>query len=200
MSRFVSLIAAAALAAGPAFAQGVSSEAPPEDAAPPTAEALAAPLETPAPAEAAPAEAVAEAPASAPEVAADPNVYQVLRAGDRNMSCEALIAETNSLNAYILAEQQKAQKKKGGSKVARAAGGAATSTGLKAAGRFGLSRMAGSFGPLGAVAALAATDALADGAGAAVAQGGDSAPAQPQVMPEQQRMNHLLGIYREKGC
>lgn len=192
MYRVVSLIAAAALAASPAFAQ-VSSEAAPEDAAPPSAEAVA--VETPAPpvAEAAPEAAPAE------QVAVDPSVYQVLRAGDRALSCDQLIAETNALNAGILAAQQKAAKGKAGGKFAKGVAGGTTAGAMKTAGRFGLSRMAGSFGPMGALVALAATDAVADQTGAAIANSG-SAPATPQVTPEQQRMNHLLGLYREKAC
>lgn len=200
MYRVVSLLAAAALAASPALAQ-VSSEAPPEDTAPPPAASVA--VETPAPPPAAdPAPEAAPAPETAPEpqVAVDPNVYQVLRAGDRSMSCDQLIAETNGLNASIMAAQQKASKGKAGSKFARGVAGGTTAGAMKTAGRFGLSRMAGSFGPMGALVAMAATDAVADSTGAAIANGGGADTAQPQVTPEQQRMNHLLSLYREKGC
>ncbi len=188
MTRIVSLIAVAALAATPALAQT------PEAAT--TATVTPAVDVTPAP------EAVVEAapaPAAEPQVAVDPNVYQVLRAGDRNLTCDQIIAETNTLNAGILAAQKKAQKGKAGGKFAKGVAGGTTAGAMKTAGRFGLSRMAGSLGPMGALVAIAATDAVADSTGQAIANSGD-APEQPQVAPEQQRMNHLLGIYREKGC
>ena len=42
----------------------------------------------------------------------DPNVYQVLRAGDREMSCDQLSAEANALNAQLLADQKAAAKRR----------------------------------------------------------------------------------------
>lgn len=192
MVRVVSLLAAAALIASPALAQ-VSGEAPPAD---PAAAETPAP---PAAAEPAPEAPAPEAPAPEAQAAVDPSVYQVLRSGDRQMSCEQLAAEANTLNAGILEGQKQAAKAKKSGRFARGVAGGTAAGGVRVAGRMGLSRMAGGLGPLGGLVALAATDAVADQAGRSIAEGGQDA-AQPQVAPEQQRMNHLLGLYREKGC
>ncbi len=128
----------------------------------------------------------------AQEPAAADQPYQVLRPGDRDMSCEQLASEANSLNAVILS-QQKSRDSGASHKVAGAVGGGL----LKSAGRFGLGRIGG----FGGLVARAAADQAANSAGEAIANGGDSsANAAPTVTPEQQRMNHLLGLYKEKGC
>ncbi|MDP1632857.1 MAG: hypothetical protein Q8L66_15680 [Caulobacter sp.] len=171
MTRFTALIVAATLAAAPAMAQ---------DAAP-----------------AAPA-----AEAAAPEtVAPDPDVYQVLRSGDRQMSCEAIGNEANTLNAELQSEQAEAAKKARKAKTGRGLMGGATGGVLAGAARYGLGRgmMGGAFSPMVAQAAVSATDSVAASAGRAVAEGGD-VDAPTGVSPKQQRMNHLLGLYREKKC
>jgi hypothetical protein len=193
MKRITALVTAAALIATPTLArQPVSSEAPPEDAAPPPAASLAQP--------AAPATAEA-APASAPAPTIDPSIYQVLRTGDRQMSCEALAGEANTLNAELMAEQQEAAKKSRKAKAGKGIMGGAAGGLLAGAARYGLARgmMGGALSPLVAQAAVAATDSTAMAAGAAIANSGDDgAPA--TVSPKQQRMNHLLSLYREKQC
>lgn len=167
--------AALLVLAGPAFAQEV--EAPSPDPA-------------------------TEAPAAAPEappIAADPNVYQVLRTGDREMSCEALGAEANALNATLLADAQKAQKGAGAKQFGRSVAGGVTGGAMKVGGRMMLGRVIGGMTPFGGLVAVAANDAIADAAAQKIASGpSETAPA--AVSPEQQRMNHLLGLYREKGC
>jgi hypothetical protein len=193
MKRITALVTAAALIATPTLArQPVSSEAPPEDAAPPPAASLAQP--------AAPATAEA-APASAPAPTIDPSIYQVLRTGDRQMSCEALAGEANTLNAELMAEQQEAAKKSRKAKAGKGIMGGAAGGLMAGAARYGLARgmMGGALSPLVAQAAVAATDSTAMAAGAAIANSGDDgAPA--TVSPKQQRMNHLLSLYREKQC
>lgn len=184
----------------PAADAAPAAEAPaPEAAAPAPAEA--APAAEAAPVDAAPVEAApqAEAVAAADAPPVDPNVYQVLRAGDRQMSCEALIGEANSLNAVLLAEAKEAQKRKGRSRLARGVAGNATTGAVRAGARMGLGRVIGGMTPFGGLVALAATEVAAQSAGQAVANSG---PAnEPEgVSPKQQRMNHLLALYREKGC
>jgi hypothetical protein len=193
MKRISALVTAAALIATPTLArQPVSSEAPPEDAAPPPAASLAQPA----------APATAEAPpASAPAPTIDPSIYQVLRTGDRQMSCEALAGEANTLNAELMAEQQEAAKKSRKAKAGKGIMGGAAGGLMAGAARYGLARgmMGGALSPLVAQAAVAATDSTAMAAGAAIANSGDDgAPA--TVSPKQQRMNHLLSLYREKQC
>ncbi len=190
MKRLTALMAAAALIASPALArQPASGVAQPKDAAPPPA---AGPVE-PTPA------APASAPAAAPTL--DPSIYQVLRTGDRQMSCEALAAEANTLNAELIAEQQDAARKAKKSKAGKGLMGGAAGGLMAGAARYGLARgmVGGALSPLVAQAAVAATDATAMAAGNAIANSGDEgAPA--TVSPKQQRMNHLLGLYREKQC
>lgn len=157
----------------------------------------AAPAEAAAPAAAMPAEAAPVELAAAPQ--SDPNVYQVLRTGDRQMSCDQLSAEANGLNAQLLADQKAAAKSAGRSRAGRAAGGAVAGGTMRAFGRFGINRIAGSLGPVGFIAAHAANDAASRATAETIANGGDDQSA-PSVTPAQQRMNHLLSIYKEKGC
>jgi hypothetical protein len=197
MSRITALIIAATLAAAPAYADPVSSEAPPEDAAPPPAAALVQPA-APAPAPAAQA-APAEAPA--PAAAIDPSIYQVLRTGDRQMSCEALANEANTLNAELMAEQQEAAKAAKKAKAGKGIMGGAAGGLMAGAARYGLARgmLGGAISAPVANAVVSVTDSTAAAAGKAIANSGDTgAPA--TVSPKQQRMNHLLSLYREKAC
>lgn len=192
MTRITALLVATALAAAPfaASAQAVSSEAAPEDAAPPPPAPPAA-VTPPAP--------VMEAPAA--PVAPDPSVYQVLRGGDRQMTCEALGAEANTLNAELMTEQQASAKKAKKAKAGKGLMGGVAGGVLGGAARYGLARgmMGGAFSPLIAQAAVAVTDSASQAAGQAIADSGDEGAA-PTVSPKQQRMNHLLGLYREKQC
>lgn len=186
-SLMISAAAAAALAcAGAAYGQT------PE----PAAETVSTVTEAPA-AEASLQPAVQAEPAAPP--VADPTVYQVLRTGDRQMSCEQLSYEANTLNAQLLAEQKVAQKKAGRSKAGRAVGGAVAGGALRTAGRIGLARFGGGLGAIGFMAAHAANDAASQGTAQVIANGGAGAEG-PGVTPQQQRMNHLLGVYREKQC
>lgn len=116
---------------------------------------------------------------------ADPNApFEVLKATDRDMSCADLAYETNRLNAWLLANQQAVVQK---------ANNAKTTSGLmRSAGRFGLSRIPG-LGGMGAKALDTANNVAAD----AVAANGQPTGI---TTPQQQRMNHLLVIYKEKAC
>jgi hypothetical protein len=182
MKRLVAATAIALFVTTPVLAQTSESmaTAAPAPAAAATAPIEAAPAPLPAPAEAAPP-------------AADPNVYQVLRVGDRDMSCEQLSAEANYLNAKLLSDQKTAANARAG----RAAGGAVAGGAMRAAGRFGINRLAGRFGPMGFAVAHAANDAVSQAAAENIARGGEVEGA---VTPEQQRMNHLLGLYKSKSC
>lgn len=129
----------------------------------------------------------------------EPGVYQVLRPGDRDLSCEALGAEANTLNAKLMADANQAQKGAGAKRFGRSVAGGVTGGAMKVGGRMMLGRVIGGMTPFGGLVAVAANDAIADSAGQAIANG-PAEPAQASVTPEQQRMNHLLGLYREKGC
>ncbi|MES2034473.1 MAG: hypothetical protein V4466_09875 [Pseudomonadota bacterium] len=200
MTRLIALIAAAALAASPTagLAQTVPSEAPPEDAGQSPASGPASLAE---PVREKVAEGASE-PAASPAIAGiDPSVYQVLRTGDRQMSCEALGAEANTLNAEVAAERQEAAKKAKKAKAGKGLMGGVAGGVLGGAARYGLARgmVGGAFSPLIAQAAVVVTDSTAQAAGQAIANSGDDSDLQT-VSPKQQRMDHLLGLYREKQC
>lgn len=136
--------------------------------------------------------------AATPSLAQD-EVYQVLRPGDRDMSCEALGAEANTLNAALATAAAKSQRGAGAKQFGRSVAGGVTGGAMKVGGRMMLGRVIGGMTPFGGLVAVAANDAMADATGQAIASGpSETAPA--VVAPEQQRMNHLLGLYREKGC
>ncbi len=183
MKRLICATAALALAAGAAVAQ-----TPDATALPP------APAENPPPAEPAAPAALPPAPMI------DPNVYQVLRPGDRAMSCEQIGGEANTLNAQLMAEQAEAAKQAQRAKQGRGMAGGLASGVLGGAARYGLARgmVGGAFSPFAAQALSAVADSSSQAVGQAVAAGGEVAA--PTVSPQQQRMNHLLGLYREKGC
>ncbi|WP_300572803.1 hypothetical protein [Phenylobacterium sp.] len=185
MKRLICATAALALAAGAAVAQT------PDPAALPPAPAESLPPAAP------PAPAPAAQPA-APVI--DPNVYQVLRPGDRAMSCEQIGGEANTLNAQLMAEQAEAAKQAQRAKQGRGMAGGLASGVLGGAARYGLARgmVGGAFSPFAAQALSAVADSSSQAIGQAVAAGGEVAA--PTVSPQQQRMNHLLGLYREKGC
>lgn len=186
MKRLLCLTVAGLAFAGAAIAQPVATDGAPA-AAPMTTESLAAQVAPPAP-------AAAEAPV------VDPNVYQVLRPGDRAMSCAQLGAEANTLNAQIMAEQQEQARQAQRAKQGRGIAGGLAGGVLGGAARYGLARgmVGGAFSPLAAHALAAAADSGSVAVGQAIANGSDVAA--PTVSPQQQRMNHLLGLYREKGC
>ncbi|MDP2214231.1 hypothetical protein [Phenylobacterium sp.] len=183
MKRLLCATAALVLAATGAVAQTT-------DAAPPLA------AEAPPPAVEAPA--VAPAAPAAPLI--DPNVYQVLRPGDRAMSCEQIGAEANTLNAQLMAEQAEAAKQAQRAKQGRGMAGGVAGGVLGGAARYGLARgmVGGAFSPFAAQALSAVADSSSQAVGQAIAAGGEVDA--PTVSPQQQRMNHLLGLYREKAC
>lgn len=131
----------------------------------------------------------------------EPEAYQVLRAGDRDMTCEALASESNSLNAKLMADQQAAAKHAQRSSTGRGLVGGLAGGVLGGAARYGLARgmIGGAFSPALAQGLVAVSDSASVAVGTAVANSGQQAAA-PTVTPEQQRMNHLLGLYKEKGC
>ncbi|MDP1874318.1 hypothetical protein [Phenylobacterium sp.] len=187
MKRLLCATAALVLAATGAVAQTTEAAPPPAAEAQPLA-----------------AHPAAEAPAAAPTAplapVVDPNVYQVLRSGDRAMSCEQIGAEANTLNAQLMAEQAEAAKQAQRAKQGRGMAGGLASGVLGGAARYGLARgmVGGAFSPFAAQALSAVADSSSQAVGQAVAAGGEVAA--PSVSPQQQRMNHLLGLYREKAC
>ncbi len=129
--------------------------------------------------------------------AAPGGVYEVLKAGDRDMSCQQLASEANSLNGAILARQNKQQSDANSRRTSGAVAGGL----LASAGHFGLARFGGAIPGMGGLVARQVAEQATNQAAAAVANSGQQDPsAAPAVTPEQQRMNHLLGLYKEKNC
>ncbi|HMO42838.1 MAG TPA: hypothetical protein PKB04_05860, partial [Phenylobacterium sp.] len=130
----------------------------------------------------------------------DPNAYQVLRPGDRAMSCAQLGAEANTLNAQLMAEQQEQARQAQRARQGRGVAGGVAGGVLGGAARYGLARgmVGGAFSPFAAQALASVADSGSQAVGQAIAAGGGGGG--PSVSPQQQRMKHLLVLYREKGC
>ena len=127
-------------------------------------------------------------------------VYQVFRTTDNSLSCEQLTSEMNLLNSQIK-KQADAGAKKQGSGAGREVGGAAVGGLLAGAARYGIARNIPGLGYAGAQAAVAASDAAAQGVGQAVAKGGQQQAAAPtSVSDEQQRMNRVAQLFAAKSC
>lgn len=138
---------------------------------------------------------LAAAVVSAPFAAAAQS-YAVVRPGDNEATCEALIAEINTLTAEVERQQQQAQRSAQTRQTAGRLGRGLLS---------GLARSAGSLAYGGslenagaAVAANAASSVASE-----IASGGGGAPA-PQVepvnTPQKQRLDHLQGISAVRPC
>lgn len=124
--------------------------------------------------------------------------FQVLRAGDREMACEALAAEVNTLTEAASKRQKaaeaKARRAEGGRKLLGFA--AAMSSALPA-----LSYNANS--PVAGYAAQAAMSAVQQGQMAAQMgqlTGSGDIPPETGEAPEQARIDHLTGIFNAKAC
>ena len=105
--------------------------------------------------------------------------YQVLRAGDKDLTCEQLATESNALNAKIMADQQAAQQRQANGQVGKQVAGAAAGGALRGGLRFGLARALPGMGAIAGMAVLTAADATADATGQAIANSGQGAgPAQ----------------------
>lgn len=138
---------------------------------------------------------LAASPAFAQAPAAPASVFQILRATDKDMTCEGLSAEVNSLNAEVMQQQTAvaavAEKSARGRAMLGRLGGAALSLG----GQSGLMNGVLS-NPLGR-GALSAASQMAS----STAQGGGApVTATAAVTPQQQRLNILMVAYQSKGC
>lgn len=130
--------------------------------------------------------------------AADQPAFQVLRTGDSELSCEGLATEINTLNGDVLKLNQQTQKQAKASRT-----GAAVGKGVFS----GLARGVSIIG-YGSTSPEAFAGLLASNIAAGVAQQVASDAAEPssaiatpiQVTPQQQRLEHLNTIYREKLC
>jgi len=187
----ISTLAILSLAAAPSAASSqtvAAPETPP--AAAPAVTSQAAP-------EAAPVEAAAEqaAPApSAPEV--DPSVYQVVRATDRAMTCDVLIAEINTTNAKMSAQRAAAMDKMSGAANRSFTGALATTATTSLLGSIA------SAVPMGSTIMNAATQASR--ASSMNSMNKQVTEAQKDLMTSendvQARLNHLSRLYESKQC
>lgn len=134
--------------------------------------------------------------ATTPTLAGAP--YEVVRIGDRAMSCEAMADEINSLTAMVADQQKRADRKAAGG--GRAGGAAAK--GLASGLIYGATSMAYGVSAHDALisgAAQGASDGVA-AMGSDTARPSRPASAPPVNSPERQRLDHLNGIYRDKAC
>ena len=108
--------------------------------------------------------------------------FQTVKPGDREMSCEALAAEINSLDGQRQADASAKQKKKKGLGLLKVLGAASPILGVAGTG--------------GAVAstAMGAAGSVAGGVGAA---GQEDAEA---MLQRNQRKQRLMTIFDEKKC
>lgn len=123
--------------------------------------------------------------------------YQVVRAGDNEASCEALLAEINSLNAEVQRQQEQAQRSAQTRQTAGRLGRGLLS---------GLARSAstlaygGSMENVGSAVAANAAHSVAN----EIASGGGNAQPAPQVeavnTPQKQRLDHLQSISAVRPC
>lgn len=124
--------------------------------------------------------------------AAMPAAQEVVRLGDRDMSCQALAAEINNLAQPAVAEQAAAKPKKHG---------------------FGFLKVLGAAMPMAGLAGSMGGAVLSSAAGAAQAAAATSAPSDMMAessrmartalaggTPEQQRKERLTAIFEEKRC
>lgn len=128
-------------------------------------------------------------------------VYEVLRVGDSEKTCEVLTGEINALNAEVAELNAKATKKAAAAKSGKALGKGLLSGLAQAA------PMLGSYGGFGnnGMASMIASQAASGVAQQALTSAANApeAPAEaaaPQITPQQQRLTHLMGIYRAKPC
>ncbi|MFT3975814.1 MAG: hypothetical protein QM688_01675 [Sphingomonas bacterium] len=112
---------------------------------------------------------------------AEPVPFETVKAGDRDMSCEALAAEINALDGQRQAAGAGAKKKKGGLGFLKMLGAASPILGV-----------AGSGGAV-ASSAMGAAGSVAGGMAAGSGNAED-------MMLRSQRKQRLMGIFDERKC
>ena len=132
------------------------------------------------------------------------DAYQVVRAGDGQMSCEDLATQVNSLTAEASSVRTAAQQA-AANKLQRAQSSAANGAIMKRAAWGGLAQgMA--FMPFGGGLASLAVRSAAINAAAAASNGPEvvqittSAASPVSEPPQAQRLTHLTAIFQRKAC
>jgi|GEM_PF-1946469 len=151
----------------------------------------------------------AAAPAAPPTAASGDAPFQVVRAGDSQLSCEALIAEANALNAQMTATQNAMSQRAmdmSRSRMSSIQARQGVSTAM------GLGGMAAAFVPGAALAMGAAQSVAGMAQRAAAAQQQqkmmgdiddmmtDIQASTDQLMPLMNRADHLTDLSMAKGC
>ena len=135
---------------------------------------------------------------AAPALAGEQIAFEVLRSGDSEMSCAGLSTEIDALSANVLKLNQQAEKRAKASRTTAAVGKGVFS---------GLARGVSIIG-YGSTSPEAFASLLASNVAAGVAQhvaSDATAPspavvASPATSPQQQRLDTLNAIYRERPC
>ena len=133
-----------------------------------------------------------------PALAGEQIAFEVLRSGDSEMSCAGLSTEIDALSANVLKLNQQAEKRAKASRTTAAVGKGVFS---------GLARGVSIIG-YGSTSPEAFAGLLASNVAAGVAQhvvSDATAPspavvASPATSPQQQRLDNLNTIYRERPC
>lgn len=121
--------------------------------------------------------------------------YEVIRAGDSEMTCEQLRGEINALNGAVQAAQDEQAKRENRNRMAKGVFGALASGALSAA----PSMLGGKLG--GGVTQYALSGALQTiQSSAAAAPAAEPAPGSKPPLPEQQRLEHVSELYRKGSC
>lgn len=128
-------------------------------------------------------------PASAP--------YEVVRAGDRAMACPQLIAEINMINRQVQEQQQRQA-----TSMTDATAEMMSASGMGAGGMVmsGLGSLAGLV-PFGAQALSMARQAQMVAGQKKMLEQVDAMQREAmEMMPVQQRLEHLMTLYQDKAC
>lgn len=128
--------------------------------------------------------------------------YEAVRVGDGELSCEALTKDINGLTSEVAVQGRRAQRRRSSSGLGSAMGRGLLS-GL-AQGAVSMSYGASSQEALVGSLASGAADGLTSAASGATPAAGPSSrpepPAPAPASPQQQRLDHLMAIHRQKAC
>jgi hypothetical protein len=122
-----------------------------------------------------------------PSIAAAAKPYEVVRPGDSEMSCEQLTAEINTLNEAVRTAQQEQAQRENRNRMAKGVLGGLASAAPLLGGKLGG----------GLVTQYALSGALQGIQGAAA---GPATAAPAAAPPEQQRLDHISEVFRNRPC
>lgn len=123
-----------------------------------------------------------------PSIAAAAKPYEVVRAGDSEMSCEQLTAEVNALNDAVRTAQQDQAQRENRNRMAKGVLGGLAGAAPLLGGKLGGGLMT-QYALNGALQGIQTSTA-----------GASAAAAPPVVLPEQQRLDHISKLLSKNSC